>query len=377
MKRLLILLIILSSTSMGFAYSQSLQEGKDHIYYHRYVSAEKFFSDYLSQHPSEDEAVLLLTKCYLLQDKLAEANKTLASASESIINRPYYLIAKGAVCLGNSKNNDSCASYFNQAIDITNGKDPEILGGIAEMETISENGDMRFALELIQKAMKRSRNDARLYVLMGNAYRNLRNGGEAFKAYTTAIEKNTRLSEAYYLLGKIFVSQKNPDVYVDYFDRAIKVDPNYGPAIYELYRHYLYSKPDAQKAMKYFEMYSSVSDKTVRHVYAMTDLLYLNKDYTGAIKNAKELIRLETDRVEPRVYKLIGYSYAESGDTADALKFMQQYFVHEDDSNFIAKDFETMAQLFKSVDNNEDSVIKYYKEAITISKDSAKLSQYY
>jgi len=380
MKRLLVLLLllpILSLTSIGFAYSQSLQEGKDHIYYHRYISAEKFFTNYLSEHPADGEALLFLTKCYLMQDKLVEAGRALVSVPAAIIDKPYYLIAKGGVCLGNSKNNDSCASYFNQAIDVTNGKDPEVLGAIAEMVTISENGDMRFALELIQKAMKRSKNDAGLYVLMGNAYRNLRNSSEAFKAYTNAIEKNKHLAEAHYLLGRIFVSQKNPDVYVGYFNRAIEVDPGYGPAIYELYRHYLYAKPDAQKAMQYFEMYSSVSDKTLRHEYALTDLLYLNKDYAGAIKNAKELIRLEKDRVESRIYKLIGYSYAESGDTAAALNFMQQYFEHEDDSNFIAKDFETMAQLYRSVGNSEDSVIKYYQEAMTMSKDSTQLAQYY
>jgi len=232
-------------------------------------------------------------------------------------------------------------------------------------------------LELIQKAMKRSKNEARLYVLKGNAYRNMRNGGEAFKAYTTAIEKNKSLAEAYYLLGRIFVSQKNPEMYVGYFNRAIAADPNYGPALYEMYRHYLYTKPDAQRAMQYFKKYSSVSDKTVRHEYAMTDLLYLTKDYAGAIKNAKELIRLEKGSVEPRIYKLISYSYAESGDTAAALKFMQQYFQHEDDSNFIAKDFETVAQLYKSVGNSEDSVIKYYQAAMTLSKDSTQLAQYY
>ena len=185
---------------------------------------------------------------------------------------------------------------------------------------------MRFALELIQKAMKRSKNDAGLYVLMGNAYRNMHSGGDAFKAYITATQKDKSLAVAYYLLGKIFVSQKNPEMYLGYFNKAIDADPNYGPAMYELYRHYLYSEPDAQRAMQYFEKYSSVSDKTVMHEYALTDLLYLNRDYEAAIRNAEKLIRLEKDSVEPRIYKLIGYSFAESRDSVNALKFMQQYF---------------------------------------------------
>ncbi|HZI54105.1 MAG TPA: tetratricopeptide repeat protein [Chitinophagaceae bacterium] len=377
MKRHLTLPLILLLTGFGFAYAQPLQEGKNDIYYHRYISAEKFFNNYLMQHPSDGEAVLLLTKCYLVQHKLPEANTLMASAPSAKINDPYFLVATGAVCLANGKNNDSCRSFFDQAIDMTKGKDPEILGAIAEMETISPNGNMRFALELIQKAMKRSKYDAGLYVLMGNAYRNLHNGGEAFKAYITATQKNKSLAEAYYLLGKIFVSQNNPEMYVGYFNKALDADPNYGPAMYELYRHYLYAKPDAQRAMQYFKKYAAVSDKNVRHEYALTDLLYLNKEYAGAIKNAKNLIRAEKDSVEPRIYKLIGYSYAESSDSLNALKFMHQYFQHGNDSDFIAKDFETMAQLFKSMDDDQDSVVKYYQLAITISKNPAKLAQYY
>lgn len=376
MKKLLLLLLYLLLMGSGFAYSQSLEPGKNDIYYRRYVSAEEFFDKYLSEHPADAEALLLQTKTFLLQKKVNKALSLVALASPAIKDDPYFLIAKGSTCLAENKG-DSSRFYFDRAIDLTKGKDQEILRAIAEIQIISENGDMQFALALIQKAMKKSKHDAGLLVLMGNAYRNLHKGGEAFQAYTTAVEKNKNLAEAYYLLGEIFMSQKNTEMYLDYFNKALNADQSYGPALYQLYRHYLYTRPDAQKAMQYFRKYSEVSDKNISHDYAFTDLLYLNKDYAAAIKNAQRLIQQEGDSSKPRLYKLISYSYAESGDSTNALKFMQQYFNHENDSNLIARDFETMAQLFASGSHSQDSVIRYYQLALAISKDSTKLAQYY
>jgi tetratricopeptide (TPR) repeat protein len=319
----------------------------------------------------------LQTKTYLLQNKVPEASLLLSSAPVTINNAPFFLVSKGGVCLSNAGNNDSCRSYFERAINMTKGKDAAILAAVAEMEVISQKGNMSSALELVQRAMKRTKNDAWLHVLMGNIYRKMRNGGNAFNAYMTAIKKDKNLAEAYYLLGEIFVSQQNPEMYLGYFNQSIEADPKYAPAWYELYRHYLYTEPDAKKAMQYFENYAALSDKTIRYEYAMADLLYLNKDYEGAIKKGKNLLQVRGNDVQPRIYKLIAYSYAESHDTVNAFNFMQQYFQHGKDSDFIAMDFESMAQIIQSLDYSEDSVIKYYRRALSISKDSAKLAGYY
>ena len=82
----------------NLAWSQSLQEGKEAIYYRRYASAEKFFSNYLRHHPSDAEAVLLLSKTYLLENKITLAYATLKATPGSIAENPFVLVAKGAVC---------------------------------------------------------------------------------------------------------------------------------------------------------------------------------------------------------------------------------------------------------------------------------------
>jgi hypothetical protein len=66
---------------------------------------------------------------------------------------------------------------------------------------------------------------------------------EAYKAYKADIDKDGHNAEAYYQMGKIFLSQNN-------------------------------------SAMDYFKEYSNFSERTINHDYAYTDLLYLKKDYS-------------------------------------------------------------------------------------------------
>jgi tetratricopeptide (TPR) repeat protein len=372
MKRLLP--FFLFQSLLVSSYAQPVQEAKKNIYYHRYASAESILHGYLGQQSLDAEAWLLLTKTYLLENKIQKAGDSLSFAPASLSSEPFFLIAKGAISLVNNRV-DSSRWYFDKAIDIS--KDPGVPAAIADMETLSENGDMNYALDLVHRAMKKDKRNNSLYVLQGNIYRKMHNGSEAFKSYSTAIEKDPSLAEAYYYLGDIFLSQKNADLYLSHFNKAIEADKNFGPAYYELYNYHVYTKPDAEKAMQYFRQYAELSDKTIQHDYSYADLLYLNKNYTEAIEHARKLVNKEGDKVQPRVYKLIAYSYAESGDTLDAVDYMARYFRFGQDSNFIAKDFETMAQLYGATDNGADSAIAYYQKAAKTSNDSTLLYQYY
>lgn len=357
------------------ALTQTPAQAREFLYYHRYASAETALHESIRQEPANGESWLLLTKSYLIQNKLQKAVDSLKLAPASLNEDPFFLIAKGAILLYNKKI-DSAHFYFDKAIDDTKGKNAAVLSAAADMEIRSGNGDMNYALSLIEKAKKRDKNNASLYVLEGNAFRNLHNGGEAYRSYMSAIQKNKNHAEAYYLLGDIFKSQKNQELYTENFLKAIQADKNYAPAYYELYNHYVYTKPDVQKAMQYFKQYEALSDKTIQHDYMYTDLLYLTGEYAKAISNAKELINREGNQVQARLYKLIAYSYAELKDSLLALNYMRNYFDREIDSNLIAKDFETMANLYFSKSDN-DSAIVFYQKAAAVSKDSTTLFNSY
>ena len=265
--------------------------------------------------------------------------------------------------------------HFEQAIDLTKGKNVSVLAAIADVNIESPNGDYNYAIDLLQKAIKKDKKNASLETKVGQAYRKLHNGTEAYKAFMEAIDLNKRETLAYYELGRLFLSQKNKDLYTEYFRKAIETDMHFGPAYYELYNHYLYLDP--VKAHSYFQHYSINSDHSLQQEYSLTDLLYLTKKYDSAILFAQRLIQTLGDKVQPRLYKLISYSYQEKGDSASALPYMINYFDKEADSNFIRKDFENMALLYNAKEGKEDSTFLYYKKALSLAIEPPEKITYY
>jgi tetratricopeptide (TPR) repeat protein len=371
MKKIVLpVLFMLSYTAVA---GQTIDEGRSHYYYERYQSAEDHFQKLTQQQASNAEAWYWLTASHLRQNETQQAYDNLQKAPQEVKNQPFYHVAQGATLLAMNKPQDA-ANHFNMALDQTKEKDPAILAAVANAHIEIKQGDANYAIQLLERAIKRDKRDANLNVLLGNAYRKLDNGTEAYKAYQEALQKNERLAAAYYQLGNIFVTQKNADVYLDYFDKALKADPAYAPVYYRLYMHHFYT--DANKAYDYFKKYAALTDKTVENEYALADLLYLRKQYSDAIAKADALINKEGEKVQPRMYKLLAYSYQGMKDSVKAIEHMQTYFAKEADSNHIAKDFETMADLLLTT-GQTDSAITYYELAASKEKDSASMFGYY
>ena len=359
--------------SIPALYAQSCDTGKKFFYYQKYASAENFFHQYLKANPNDDEGWLWLIKSYLQQNKAGKAADTFSLAPVSISDRPDYLIAKGTLSLVRNKK-DSASYYFKKAMEVSKSKNSSVPGLVAEAQLSSEHGDITYAIEVVTKALKKNKNDPWLYATLGRCYRQLHDGSNAYQAFTTAAQKDENYAAAFFELGKIFQTQKNTEMYLSFFTKAITADKNYVPAYYELYYHYLYTNPS--QAMTYFNSYSMLADKSPQHDYSYTDLLYLTKNYTEAITNARRL--LQQDTALPRLYKLVAYSYAELQDTIQALSFMEKYFAKGHDSIFIAKDFETAATLYASSSiDRKDSAITYYQKAISATTDSSMLYDYY
>jgi tetratricopeptide (TPR) repeat protein len=362
---------ILAVTVLG---AQSLEQANQHLYYERYASAENVFHQVLHSNPNNAEAWVGLTEAYLLQNEVGKLNDSIAKAPSSVQSEPYYKVAQGSLLL--QKNNVAEANnLFKEALDDTKEKDAGVLAAVAEAHIDAKGGDANYAIELLNKAIKRNKKDASLYVLLGDAYRNLNNGTEAFKAYQQAIERNDKYAEAYHKTGEIFLTQKNAELYTEYFKKALAADPDYAPSLYQLYVYEFYRNP--VKAMEYYKEYVSKSDASIQNEYDLADLLYINKQYSTAVEKANNIINKEGEKAKPRLYKLIGYSYAGQRDTARAITYMQQYFAKEVDSNFIAKDYTSMGDFYSSQTGQDSLAMVYYGMALDKETDSSVLYEGY
>jgi tetratricopeptide (TPR) repeat protein len=354
--------------------AQSADEAAQQIYYQRYQGAENTCHNLLKQDANNVSAWYYLAKDYLLENELQKASDSLQLAPAAVKENPWYKVAYGAVLLQQNKNIDA-ANVFNDALKDTKEKDAGILAAVADAQIHAKTGDANYAVDLLNKAIKRDKKNASLYVSLGDAYMKLSNGSEAFKAYQQATEVNNRYAAAYYKIGEIFVTQKNPSSYVEYFEKAIAADPNYAPSLYRLYV-YQFSR-DPAKAMEYYNQYLSKSDVSIDNQYDLADLLYLNKQYDQAIQKANAIVNAEGDKVQPRLYKLISYSYVEKKDSTKALDYMKNYFSKEADTNTVAKDYLLMGNLLASVNQDDSTAFIYFGKAVDLEKDSSELVKYY
>lgn len=354
--------------------AQSVADGNKRLYYQRYQSAVNSFEQVTGQQPENGEAWLGLTNAYLAQDAPEKAVAALAKAPEKVHGHAYFRAAKGSLLLAQNKK-DSAAILFTQAIDQTRQKDAALLQAIAQAHITY--GDASRALELLQVAAKRDKRNAAINTLMGDAYRKMGNSGEAYKQYQEAIAKDEKYARAYYQLGDIFLSQKNADMYVPQFEKALAADPAYAPALEKLYAYEFARNP--QKAKEYYSRYMANSDTSVNNQYDLADLLYINKEYNEAIAKAQTLLKQEGDAVQPRIYKMIGYSYAGLGDTAKATTHMQQYFAKAPDSVLVPQDFVSMSAFLTAGGNRDNDSLAaiYLARSVEVEKDSAALYQRY
>jgi tetratricopeptide (TPR) repeat protein len=369
MSRLLIIWSLFFSLSV---HSQNLNDAKQLLYYEKYQSAENLLHQVLKNEPANAEAWFLLTRAYIKEEK-SDRLDTIRSAPQQITSEPFYLVSWGNILLL-QKSTQKAEEFFNSALEQTRFKNPDILLAVAKAKIESKETDAHQAIDLLHRAIKKDKNSPELYTALGDAYFKLVDGGNAFTAYQQALQKDKRYARAAYQIGLIFKTQKNAEVYLQYFNDAIVADPKFAPAYYQLYNHYYFHNVNA--AMKWLEKYIALSDHSIQTEYEYTDLLYLTKNYDAAIAHALALINTEKDKAPARLYKLIAYSQKETGDTLKAFNFMSRYFDAAADSMLVPKDFAMMAGLYESK-QKIDSAILFYEKAVEFEKDSAELVNYY
>lgn len=353
--------------------AQSLEQGKSSYYHEHFQQAQYFFSTQVQQQPDNAEAWYWLIKSYLADEKLQKAKDSFLLFPSTLQQTPWFYLIQGNIELygGDSL---TANSSFRKSADLSKKKDPLFYSLAGADLAEARNGNPVHALEFLEQAVRRDQKNARVHLARGNAYRKMQNGAEAYKSYREAIKYEPALAEAYYQLGKLFRSQQNKDLLLENFEKATMVDSTYAPAYYELYTYYIESEP--AKALHFFERFLRHSDQPEDYQYALADVVYLSRDYDRAIREAQSLLDKEGNKVKPRIYKLLAYSYEGINDSARALPYMQDYFRTENDSNLILKDYENMAALYLS-SGNGDSAMSYMEKAIPMINDSAARLGYY
>lgn len=373
MKRLIFITTIFLSNGFGIN-AQTLGEAKKDIYYERYTSAKNILQSIIAKGNTYPDAWYWLGEVYLKQNDIKSAYAILSegvnSFSELQLSRkknPLIFIGLAHMYL-DSGLTDLAKNSMEDILEESKYKDPVALLAAAKANIDSKNGNLVWAIELLNKALKKDKNNADIYLALGDANRKLIDGGTAILNYNRAVELAPGFAEPLYKEGLIYKTQNNPDIYIDRFKKAYAIDSNYTPAIYELYYYYYFV--DVIQANKYLTSYIRNADPDPNHVYMVTDLQYLSAKYDEAIASARKILSAEGEKSQARLYKLMAYSYAALGDSAAALSSIDIYFEKQQPSALVTRDYALKARLLQKLNPDKSVAVEWYKKALVA--DSGK-----
>ncbi|WP_276480111.1 tetratricopeptide repeat protein [Paraflavitalea pollutisoli] len=365
MKRSFILLVAMVVTGGNILFAQNVEQGRKFFYYERWKSAQEQFEKVLAANPNNIDAVYWLGQTLLEQKDSIGAKNLYEKALQQNGNAPLLLAGIGQIELMQGKPNDA-RQRFETAISLTKGKDIEALNAVGRANVEARTGDANYAIEKLNLATQvKNFKDPETYLLMGDAYRKLIDGGNAVQSYNKAFGLDAKLAAAKYKTGKVYLTQGNKEVFLPNFEEAVAIDPAYTPAYYELF-YYWYFR-DVNKASPYLDKYIANADQGPEMEYLKTDFLYASGKTAEARTKAESLIAQYSDKVSPRMYRLIAFAADTLGDAPAAKKAMETFFTKaNDETPVLGTDYEELAKINSKIPGQEAEVFANLEKAVAL-----------
>ncbi|RME86634.1 MAG: tetratricopeptide repeat protein [Anaerolineae bacterium] len=190
------------------------------------------------------------------------------------------------------------------------------------------------------------------YYYIGEAYRFLGQYGEAFDAYTKAIEVNPDFGPAYVGRARVrYLMNPRGDNILEDFTSGIEKDPNFPEAYIGRAAYLLEQRDDPEAALNDLEQALSLSpDSALAHMYLARAYLALGET-EEALRAAETAHQLDLTLIP--AYRTLGRVYATLGRMEDALGPLQTYLLYEPDD---AEALVLLGQAYHATGDDESAV---------------------
>jgi len=337
-------LVLLASVSVSHA--QDINQAKKAIDAEKYEEAKSILKSLIQAKPSNGMASFILGNVYLTQSIKDSAkisyDKGLAASESARFNN----IGLGQMDLDRNDTIAANAKFILATKDMRK-KDFEEYVYIARAYMNAEKPNYKAALAVLKRALINNSLDAQVQLALGDAYYGLSNQNDAYKSYRDAFQADNTLLRAKMQLGVLLKGAKSYDEALKAYNEVIAINPNYGPVYRELAETYYKiarNKPSKAAenfkiAIDYYQKYMSLTDYSIHSRMRRADFLILAKDYKALEEEANKMIEL--DKVNPRIYRYLGYAAYENGNVDKAIQSLET-FTSNPSNKIIAKDFQVL-----------------------------------
>ncbi|MDQ6531962.1 tetratricopeptide repeat protein [Flavobacterium sp. LHD-85] len=338
--KILSLALVASATA---ANAQDINQAKKAIDAEQFDKAKTILKSIIKSKPSDGEANFVLGNVYLNQSVVDSAKIYYNNGLQASDKKNLSYIGLGQLDL-DAKNSAAAQANFALATKDMKKKDVNEFIYIARAYMNSENPDYKNATEVLKRALLVDPQNAQALLAIGDAYYGANNQNDAYKAYRDAFTADNTLLRAKMQLGVLLKGAKSYDEAIKSFNEVIALDANYGPVYRELaetYYKWARNKPSTakvnlQNAITNYEKYLSLTDYSLDSKMRHADFLILVKDYKQLETVANKMIA--QDKVNPRIYRYLGYAAYENGNVDVAIKSIED-FIKAPGNKVIGRDY--------------------------------------
>ncbi len=323
--------------------AQDINQAKRAIDAEQYESAKSLLKSIIKEKPSNGEAFFTLGNVYLTQ-KVQDSAKLyfqngLSASDKGLLNN----IGLGQMDL-DANNSAAAQAKFALVTKEMRKKDFQEYIYIGRAYINAEKPDYKSAIDILNKAVAINSSDAQLQLTLGDAYYGNGKQNEAYVAYRNAFQADNTLLRAKMQLGVLLKGAKSYDEALKAYNEVIAINPNYGPVYRELAETYYKiarNKPSQaaanyKTAMGYYDKYMSLTDYSIHSRMRRADFMILVEDYVALEVEANKMIEL--DKVNPRIYRYLGYAAYKNGNVDVAIKSLEN-FINSPGNKAIALDY--------------------------------------
>ena len=376
MKNTLAIAALLTATSLQ---AQTLQDGLTAYENDKLVRATAIFTQLVQAQPKNPELYYQLANVYATREIMDSASMMYDKAFKIMPITAYGYLADARNYLNANAKTDankatalaSAKLSIDKAIALGKEKDVKTLHEAAYVYIKGNVKNTTAALEIANKALLLDKKNADSYMLLGDIYTVINDGGLAAKNYDYAATFSPANPRPYQRMGVLYTQARNFSVSQENFNTALSKDANFAPAYRDLGDLY-YKGKKYEKAKETYKKYLELSEPNTVTLTKYAYILFLKKDYQEATEVVNQVQHLDSSNIILK--RLLGYSYCEQNKPKEGLASMQAFMNKIEPSRIIVEDYEYLAKLnFK---NNKDSLaVDNYKKALAM--DTSKTNLYY
>ncbi|OOG78017.1 lipopolysaccharide assembly protein LapB [Flavobacterium sp. A45] len=323
--------------------AQDIKQAKSAIDAEKYEKAKEILEAITASKPTDGYAKFLLGNVSLLKGDYPAAKSHFDAGILCSTKGNFNYIGLGYIALDKGDVAEA-EKYFALATQNSSKKDLEEMVYIGKAYTYSENPNYKKAVEILSNSRLIDPSNTAVLLALADAYKFNKKQNESYECYRTAFRLDNTLLRAKMGLGSLIKNAHNFPTALISFNEVIALDANYGPVYRELAEtQYLWALNDARnyndhiaKGLAYYEKYMSLTDYSLESRMRHADFLILAKDYKALEAEANEMSKL--DKVNPRIYRYLGYSAYHNDNFETAINSLTSY-VSNSSNRVIGRDY--------------------------------------